>query len=287
MRRLIFILLVALMLAVAALIAVGEYASAPVLRSMGEPPSDLSIEPVTVSARSGEPVKGWYMAGEEGRGIVILLHGIRSDRRSLLGRARFLSRAGHAVLMIDLQAHGESAGERITFGHLEARSVEAAVGYARRRLPAERRAIIGQSLGGAASVLSDAPLEVDAFVLEAVYSNLREAVGNRLAIRLGEIGRYLAPALLWQVGWRLGIDPDELSPVNKIDRLGAPVFIIAGGKDMRTTPQNARDLFHHARQPKTMWVLENAGHQDFHRFAPEEYERRILAFLKRYISDNE
>lgn len=287
MRRFILSLVVACLLAGAALLAIGEMVSAPALRDIGQPPAGLAIEPVTIAADPGPPVQGWFIAGNKGRGTVILVHGIRSDRRSLLGRARFLAHAGHAVLLIDLQAHGESPGERITFGYLEARSVEAAVHHVRRGQPAERVGIIGLSLGGAASVLTDAPLEVNAFVLEAVYSSLREAVENRLAVRLGDIGRYLSPLLLWQAHWRLGIDPDRLSPANSIHRLGAPVMIIAGARDTRTTLQNSRTLFDHARQPKTLWVLEEAGHQDFHRFSPAQYERRVLDFLHLHLSRND
>jgi len=284
MRRFTSVLVVVCVLAGVALFALGEMVSAPTLQNIGAPPADLAIEPVSISTDPGPAVKGWFIAGIEGRGVVILLHGIRSDRRSLVGRARFLSNAGYAVLLIDLQAHGESPGERITFGYLEAGSVSAAVGYVRNRLPAERVGIIGLSLGGAASVLTDAPLEVNAFVLEAVYSSLREAVENRIAVRLGEMGRHLAPLLLWQVRWRLGIDPDRLSPVNNIHRLGAPVMIIAGASDTRTTLENSRKLFAQARQPKIIWVLEQAGHQDFHRFAPAQYEPRILGFLGGYLS---
>ncbi len=61
------------------------------------------------------------------------------------------------------------------------------------------------------------------------------------------------------------------------------VLIIAGGKDDRTTLPESRKLFQKAPEPKMLWVVEGAGHQDFHRYAPKQYERRVLAFLDRYI----
>ncbi|MBI4696108.1 MAG: hypothetical protein HY749_19025 [Gammaproteobacteria bacterium] len=78
-----------------------------------------------------------------------LLHGVRSDRRAMLGRARFLPAAGCAVLLVGLQAHGESRGERITFGVREAAGVAPALTWLRRELPGERVGMSGVSRGAA------------------------------------------------------------------------------------------------------------------------------------------
>ena len=84
---------------------------------------------------------------------MLLLHGIHADRRAMLGRARFLHYFGYSVLLIDLHAHGESAGEAITFGVAEADDARAALCYLRERLPQEPVALLGASLGGAALLL--------------------------------------------------------------------------------------------------------------------------------------
>jgi hypothetical protein len=58
----------------------------------------------------------------------------------MLPRARSLKEPGLAVLLIDLQAHGESEDERISFGYREAAEVRAAPAGRRRGQPARRRA---------------------------------------------------------------------------------------------------------------------------------------------------
>jgi hypothetical protein len=40
----------------------------------------------------------------------------------MVGRPRFLHRAGYSALLYDSRAHGESGGDAITFGHLEAKT---------------------------------------------------------------------------------------------------------------------------------------------------------------------
>jgi fermentation-respiration switch protein FrsA (DUF1100 family) len=216
--------------------------------------------------------------------MVVLSHGVRGSRRPLTDRGRFLREAGYGVLLYDAQAHGESTGERITFGHLEAHDAAAAVAWVRARHPDAPVGFVGPSLAGASALLGDAPLPVDALVLEAVYPTLERAVANRIAIRLGPaLAPVLARLLLWQVEPRLGFDPFALNPVDAIGRAGAPILLIAGSEDRHTTLAESRALFEAARPPKDLWVVEGAAHQSFHRFAGAEYEQRVLTFFAEHL----
>ena len=103
----------------------------------------------------------------------------------MLSRARLLREAGFAVLVPDLQAHGESGGERITFGFLEARDVEACVSYLGARFPDLPMGAVGVSMGGAAVALGGSRLPLQAAVLEGVYPTITEAVDNRIRRRVG------------------------------------------------------------------------------------------------------
>jgi uncharacterized protein len=124
------------------------------------------------------------------------MHGIHSNRLSMVRRARLLNAAGFSVLLFDFQAHGESTGARITFGHLEAEDAGSAVAFVRARLPNERIGAIGTSLGGAAALLGPHPLPVNALVLESVYSDIAPAITNRLRAVLGpSLGGIAAPTL--------------------------------------------------------------------------------------------
>jgi fermentation-respiration switch protein FrsA (DUF1100 family) len=196
----------------------------------------------------------------------------------MLERARFLNRHGFAVLLFDFQAHGESPGRHITFGYLEALDARAAFDVLRARAPGERIGAVGLSLGGAAAIL--AGLTADAMVLEAVYADFGTAVANRLARWLGPVGRLLAPVLTWQVKPRLGFDPALLRPAERIGGLRAPLLMIAGDADRHATLEEARLLYAGAPDPKELWIVAGAGHVDFHRYARDSYERRILQFLE-------
>src|SRR3954467_14913953 len=188
MRRRILIGLSALIVGVTlAALGVGELLSGPVPTAVNTLLTDIAVEPVQISRsqraeaaeNANSSINGWLVRGVRGRGMVLLVHSIRSNRVEMLSRARFLNEQGYGTLLIDLQAHGETPGDRITFGARESEDVEAAVAYLRNSFPGERLGAIGVSLGAAAIVLAKSPLRLDAMVLESLHPTMREAVENR------------------------------------------------------------------------------------------------------------
>lgn len=283
-RGLIWVVLVAFSGGVLASLAVGELLTRPASRRVGAAPADLPTRVVEIPVVSGERVFGWWVPGDPGKGAVLLLHGIRSDRSSLVGRARFLHRAGYSVLMLDLPAHGESDGSRITFGALEAEGVAVAVQFLRRERPGERVGVIGSSLGAASVVLARLSPRPDAVVLEAMYPTIEEALANRLTQRLGAWSAVLVTPLLWQLPLRTGVRPDQLRPIERLGRLGAPVLIASGSDDRHTTWAETERLFAAAAAHKELWRVDGAAHEDLHAFHPERYEEVVLNFLGRFLA---
>lgn len=249
-------------------------------------PGPLPVADVRFPSASGSTIHGWLAAGRPGRGAVLLLHGLGASRVAMLGRAEFLHSAGFTVLLPDFQAHGESPGRRATYGALESRDAAAAFAFLRARACGERVGVIGVSMGGAATLLGDGPLPVDAMVLESVYPTLRNATAGRLATWLGPIGfagRWAAPAAVRWVNWRTGVADSALQPIERIASVTAPLLVAAGTADPYTPFAETRALYERARAPKELWAVEHAKHEDLHAFAGAEYERRVGGFLARHL----
>ncbi len=270
-------------IAIAAVFAAGWLLRRPAQAPVGAPPAHLAAEIVAIAGGSSDSVHAWFSAGRPGGGAVLLLHSVRSNRSAMLGRATFLRAHGYGVLLVDLQAHGETRGSHITFGARESRDAHAALSYLRRRSPGERVGVIGVSLGGAAALLGRGPLPVDAMVLEAVYPTIEEATADRLRIRLGAIGAAAAPLLTSQLRLWTGVAPEDLRPIDAIGQVRAPVLLIAGAEDRRTTLEESKRLFAAAPSPKELWVVSGAAHVDYHALRRPEYEARVSEFFGRYL----
>jgi fermentation-respiration switch protein FrsA (DUF1100 family) len=269
--------------AFAGALLVADRLIAPARTHVGAPPAILAAESVSFRSGSGAVLAGWYAQGRAACPTIVLMHPLRGNRRAVLGRAAFLTRAGYGLLLFDFQAHGESTGERITFGQLERHDAAAAIAFAKDRRPAARIGVIGISLGGAATLLADPPLPIDALVIESVYPTAAEAGFNRVALRLGPLAHVLTPLLLMQFDWRLGFSPDSLRPIDRIGTITAPLYVIAGTDDRHTTLAESRRLFDRATAPKEFWAVPGAAHVDLHAHAPAEYERRVGALFARHL----
>ena len=255
---------------------------APNPRVVGEPPRELNATAFSLDSDSGSRISGWHTQPDSPVGVIVLLHGMRGSRLSMLERARMLHDAGYATVLIDFQAHGESPGDTITVGYLEQHDVRAAVDYARRQHPNKPVGVIGVSLGGAAALLAS-PLGIEALVLESVYPNIQDAVHNRVAAKLGLLASIPANLLLFQLQPRLGISPAELCPIDHLPDIGCPVCIASGKDDLHTTESETRAMFSVASEPKQLWLVDGAAHVDLLRENPVEYKERIVGFFDCYL----
>jgi uncharacterized protein len=263
----------------------------PAYKKVGPPPPTLGGEAVTFQSGSGATIHAWYVPGSRGDGAVLLFHGMGANRSAMLDRAEFLHGQGFTILAPDFQAHGESkgGGDHITLGALESLDAEAAMNYLRARAPGERIGVIGVSLGGAAALLGHGPLPVDAFVLESVYPTLHAAVQHRMQVWLGPLGFVsdaATPILLRLIGPEIGVTERAMHPIDAIARIKSAVLVIAGTADRYTPIAETRALFARAPEPKQLWEVAGAGHEDLYAYAGAEYERRVGAFLAAQLRKN-
>lgn len=245
-------------------------------------PEYLAIENIAITGSGHSIAASWLDAGPKAP-AVLLLHAVRADRASMASRARLLAEQGFSVLLIDLQAHGETPGSAVTFGLRESADAHSAYLWLRRLQPPRRVGVIGCSLGGASVLLGPQPSGFDAVVLEAVYPRVARAVENRIRIRLGPLAPVLAPLLLAQLPLRLQIAAGDLEPIRNISKLGSPVLVVAGSDDQHTTLAESRQLFAAAAEPKQLWVVPGAKHQDFLAFDPRAYAAHVVGFLNQHL----
>jgi pimeloyl-ACP methyl ester carboxylesterase len=241
---------------------------------------------IQIEARDGVFVAATFTPGRTDRSpAVLLLHGVGSSRQATAASAAWLASLGYATLTIDFRGHGQSSLTRRTFGLDEALDAQAALTWLKRRQRNAPVAVLGISLGGAASLLGDSgPLPADALILQAVYPDIRRAIRNRISSRTSSsIGYLLEPLLSFQAPLRFGAWPSRLSPLKALPRFRGAVLVIGGEKDRSTPPVETRALFAAVRGPKELWLVPTGDHAAICDLSDAAYRNRLGAFLARTI----
>lgn len=251
----------------------------------------LGFEPVRFKNRDGLELRGWIVpakAPKDPRRTVVLFHGWGTNKAFIFESTRFLAdRGGCDCFYFDTRGCGESAGAIGTIGYLETFDSDAAFDFLRKSRPAMlgRLGVWGRSMGGAVAVVAATRHpEIRCGVIETAFTSYEE-VGERWSLHKTGVPRFpLLDLTYWWIRRRVGGDPEDMSPIRHVSKLdGKPMFYIAGEKDWLMPVSEAEKLHELTKGPKELWVIPGADHDRCWETAPEEYERRTLAFYDRHL----
>jgi dipeptidyl aminopeptidase/acylaminoacyl peptidase len=273
---------------VAALFVSGSWVAAYLLTrarpvEIGAPPGDFTcpVESIHFTTNDGETLAGWFVPAEDRVKSIVLLHGKAGNRKQMLPRARFFRKLGYSVLLYDARACGESTGDQITFGYYEKGDVIAAVQFLKER-GHRNIACLGVSQGGATILFAAEELpDVKCVICESVYDDMTHAVDRRLRRYTGMPGWLGASLMVPFAEHRLHLSVNDVCPVDHVGKLAYPLFVISGSKDDRAWPEDSRRLFDAAREPKELWMVEGAGHEDL--FCQPGYREKVVGFLRCHL----
>ena len=252
---------------------------------VGEPPPDLPspVESVRFATSDEQILSGWLLPSDDRRRGIVLLHGFGGNRKQMVPRARFFREQGYTVLLYDARACGESTGDTITFGYRERHDVVAAVRFLQER-GCRDIACLGVSQGGATILFAAEELpDVKAVICESVYDEMAHAVDRRMRRYTGLPGCLAGCLLVPFAEQRLGLSIDEVKPADHAGKLCCPILIISGEKDERTWPEDTQRLFEAAAEPKELWMIPEARHEDLYHCAG--YPEKVTSFLRRHLAD--
>jgi fermentation-respiration switch protein FrsA (DUF1100 family) len=63
-----------------------------------------------------------------------------------------------------------------------------------------------------------------------------------------------------------------------------PIFFIHGQKDSYVRPEHARRIYDQAHEPKFLWIVPEAKHNQAVDADPELYRERTAAFFEQYLN---
>lgn len=207
-------------------------------------------------------------------GTIVHFHGNYGNVSNHYQMTSFLVAYGFDVVVFDYQGYGASDGKASP-----RRLIEDGVATLRwtaenNRSESGKIGVFGHSLGGAVAIaaLAREPL-TDATVIQSGFTSFRSAARHVLGQSI--VGWFLYPFYPWFLSRRY-------DPIRHVSRLPAvPIAFVHGARDKTIPVEMSVALHAAAPEPKTLWILPEAGHNDLRRLGGEAYERKIADFYRR------
>ncbi|MEM1369768.1 MAG: alpha/beta fold hydrolase [Cyanobacteria bacterium P01_H01_bin.15] len=233
-------------------------------------PEDLKLDYETVWLPVGdrnEQIHGWWLPHPEPQGAVLYLHGNGGNVGSYVARASVLQEAGFSVFLFDYRGYGLSKG-RFPNEQRIYEDARTALDYLHReqQFSHEQILLVAHSLGGAVAIeLAQSYQKIHGLVVEGTFTSMR-AMGQQKLIY-----RY------FPVTWILTQHFDSLT---KISALRSPIFFIHGQADNTVPADMSERLYQAALEPKKLWLIPDAGHNDLPSIIGPDYGKAIRAFYE-------
>lgn len=241
-----------------------------------------------IYSEEGLCLRGILLKNPSGGPWVILCHGYMGRAEEMADFAHRLYEQGYQILMPDARGHGKSEGDYIGMGWPDRRDIVRWAEYLVWKERAEKIALLGISMGGAAVMMAsgeELPGQVRAVVEDCGYTSAWDEFHYQLKMlyHLPAFPLLYVTDLLTRI--KAGFGLKEASAMKQVAKCRIPMLFIHGECDTMVPYWMLKPLYEAASCPKECLVVENAGHGESREVQPEEYWKRVFAFLEKNLGE--
>ncbi len=253
------------------------------------------FEELSLVTREGLRLAGYYWSSskttEKGQyeKTVILVHGMMDSGAGMGYLAEEYHERYWNVLCIDLRAHGESGGTKMTMGYREADDIALWVDLISVNYPSSSVFLHGVSMGGAAVLMycglsSRLPPCVKGVISDSSYASYTETFIRLLYLVVKN--QFVSLSIVQGtslVSWLLsGVRFGLMSPIKMINRITVPILFFHGQKDVLIPPGMVQKMMEKASAlGAESVIIPEAPHIGAYFYARELYMQRIDDFYRR------
>lgn len=190
------------------------------------------------------------------------------------------------ILLPDLRLSGLSGGENYTMGWSERKEVEQWINVASDVFGDSARIVVhGVSMGAATVMMLSGDTvsrNVACFVEDCGYSS----VWNEFKHVLQKNYKISATSLLKSASNKAkklyNYDFSKSSSVEQVKKSSLPMLFIHGDADSYVPTKMVYELYEAKPEPKELWIVPGAAHDESYKINPDEYTERIKDFITKY-----
>lgn len=245
-----------------------------------------NVQNVSFKSQDGLTLKGWYIPPKNGS-VIIIIHGHAGNRTNQAPDAAILVQQGYGALLFDLRNSGESEGTLTTFGLQETMDVQGAIEFVKAQPSVDPNKIgaLGQSMGGATAIMAAARYpDLKATIAESAYTSMEDNITTGVRDLAGLPPFPFAPLIIFWGEWEANMKMSQVKPVAEIGTISPrAIMLVHGEQDGLIPVANAHELYAAAREPKELYLIPNAGHQDMVAPGGAAYAEAITTFFNKYL----
>lgn len=221
--------------------------------------------------QKGERLHGWWIpaSGRE-TGVLLYLHGNGANIGANAEHANRFHKIGLSVLLIDYRGYGQSDGSFPNEQKVYA-DAEASWQYLTQvqRVDPRQILIYGHSLGGAIAInLASQKPEAAGLIVQSSFTAIRPMVDLRMPNSI-----FPTDLILTQ----------HFASIRKVPNLKMPVLYIHGLEDSETPAEMTKALYEASPQPKQLYLVPGAGHNNVAQIAGREYLDVVQNFVQQSL----
>ncbi len=225
--------------------------------------NDLAFHEISFPAGDGPELYGWYLPGADDRQIILYFHGTATNLSHL---THFLKQFKHldvGIFVFDYRGFGRSQGQPTEAGTYQ--DARGALNFLLRNgWTRDRIVYYGHSMGAAVALQLALEKPPAGVVLESPFTSIPDLI------------RHHHPWLFAALPWAF---PPFYNNRSKISELKSPLMIFHGQRDAIVPPSMGQTLFSLAPEPKRLYLVTEAGHDDVYQAGDAAYWTAWQNFL--------
>lgn len=253
-------------------------------------PADVGLkyEEINVITRDGLRLNCWLVkARANAKGTILFLHGVGDCKLAGIPYARLFYDNGFNAFLYDSRRHGESEGQYCTYGYFEKYDVISVIDYLQTRsdIHLGRIGLFGTSMGAAVAIQAAAlDKRIVAIVAENPFATLRTIFDDYQKRMIKLPFHYLRNIVIKRSELMAQFKANDVSPLDSVRYIHLPLLFVYCTDDRHIHPRYSTLLYNNTNEPKELFAIEGASHNDAWQVGGEQYRQKLVTFFKRNLA---
>jgi len=248
----------------------------------------LKYEEINILTADGLKLNCWLVkAGPKARGTILFLHGVGDCKIAGIPYARLFYDQGFNTFLYDSRRHGESEGTYCTYGYHEKDDVVRIIDYlsSRSDIRLGRLGVFGTSMGAAVAIqAAAADKRIVAIVAENSFATLRSIFDDYQRRMIKLPFHYLRNIVIKRSEFMARFKANDVSPLEAVTKIHLPIIFIHCTNDRHINSKYSRMLYNSTDEPKELFAVEGAAHNNAWQVGGKEYENKLTNFFLKNLA---